>query len=162
MKKNRTGTKKFPALILFLLGFLAGNLIPNIIWKAKWQQKTWASVYFLSTFAGKNTGNIEYLKEILKYRGVFYLLNIICGFSIFGAPLAVITLLGSGLYAGMIMTVSILEFGFAGGVIGMGLFAAAIFILHSGLALFYGTGMEDIIRNMEKQRSDFRRSQYLS
>ena len=87
MKKNRTGTKKFPALILFLLGFLAGNLIPNIIWKAKWQQKTWASVYFLSTFAGKNTGNIEYLKEILKYRGVFYLLNIICGFSVFGAPL---------------------------------------------------------------------------
>ena len=115
MKENRTGTKKFPALILFLLGFLAGNLIPNIIWKAKWQQKTWASVYFLSTFAGKNTGNIEYLKEILKYRGVFYLLNIICGFSVFGAPLAVITLLGSGLYAGMIMTVSILEFGFAGG-----------------------------------------------
>ena len=96
MKKNRTGTKKFPALILFLFGFLAGNLIPNIIWKAKWQQKTWASVYFLSTFAGKNTGNIEYLKEILKYRGVFYLLNIICGFSVFGAPLAVITLLGSG------------------------------------------------------------------
>ena len=121
MKKNRTGTKKFPALILFLFGFLAGNLIPNIIWKAKWQQKTWTSVYFLSTFAGKDTGNIEYLKEILKYRGVFYLLNIICGFSIFGAPLAVITLLGSGLYAGMIMTVSILEFGFAGGVIGMGL-----------------------------------------
>ena len=69
-----------------------------------------------------NTGYyIEYLKEILKYRGVFYLLNIICGFSVFGAPLAVITLLGSGLYAGMIMTVSILEFGFAGGVIGMGL-----------------------------------------
>ena len=45
----------------------------------------------------------------------------ICGFSVFGAPLAVITLLGSGLYAGMIRTVSILEFGFAGGVIGMGL-----------------------------------------
>ena len=64
MKKNRTGTKKFPALILFLFGFLAGNLIPNIIWKAKWQQKTWASVYFLSTFAGKNTGNIEYLEDL--------------------------------------------------------------------------------------------------
>lgn len=110
----------------------------------------------------KNTGNIEYLKEILKYRGVFYLLNIICGFSVFGAPLAVITLLGSGLYAGMIMTVSILEFGFAGRSDRNGTFAATIFILHSGLALFYGTGMEDIIRNMEKQRSDFRRSQYLS
>ena len=89
-------------------------------------------------------------------------MNIICGFSIFGAPLAVITLLGSGLYAGMIMTVSILEFGFAGGVIGMGLLLPQYLFLHSGLALFYGTGMEDIIRNMEKQRSDFRRSQYLS
>ena len=121
MKRNRTEAKKFPALILFLLGFLAGNLIPNIIWRAKWQQKTWASVYFLSTFAGRDTGSLEYLKEILKYRGSFYLLNVICGFSVFGAPLAVITLLGSGLYAGMIMTVSILEFGFAGGVIGMGL-----------------------------------------
>ena len=70
----------------------------------------------------RNVSDVSYyLKEILKYRGVFYLLNIICGFSVFGAPLAVITLLGSGLYAGMIMTVSILEFGFAGGVIGMGL-----------------------------------------
>ena len=162
MKKNRTGTKKFPALILFLLGFLAGNLIPNIIWKAKWQQKTWASVYFLSTFAGKNTGNIEYLKEILKYRGVFYLLNIICGF--FGFWCAACCYNASGIrivcrydndcfYTG----IWICRRGDRNGT-----FAATIFILHSGLALFYGTGMEDIIRNMEKQRSDFRRSQYLS
>ncbi len=121
MKKSRTGSRKFPALILFLLGFLAGNLIPNIIWKIKWKQRTWASVYFLSIFAGKNSGSMEYLSEILKYRGCFYLLNVVCGFSIFGAPLAVITLLGAGLYTGIIMTASILEFGFAGGVIGMGL-----------------------------------------
>lgn len=113
--------RKFPALLLFLIGFLAGNLIPNLIWKMKWQQKTWMSVYFLSTFAGKDISGTEYLLEILKYRGCYYLLNIICGFSIFGAMLAVITLLLSGLYAGMIMASSILEFGFAGGVIGMGL-----------------------------------------
>lgn len=115
------GKRKFPALILFLLGFLAGNLIPNIIWKVKWQQRTWASIYFLSTFAGKDISGMDYLTEILKYRGSFYLLNVICGFSVFGAPLAVVTLLGSGLYTGIIMAVSILEFGFAGGVIGMGL-----------------------------------------
>ena len=112
--------RKFPALILFLLGFLAGNLIPNLIWKMKWQQKTWASIYFLSTFAGKDISGKEYLLEILKYRGCYYLLNLICGFSVFGAPLAVLTLLLSGLYTGMIMSASILEFGFAGGVIGMG------------------------------------------
>ena len=117
MKRKR----KFPALLLFLLGFLAGNLIPNIIWKIKWQQKTWASIYFLSTFAGKDISGMGYLKEIMKYRGCFYLLNIICGFSVFGAPLSVITLIVSGLYTGIIMSTSILEFGFAGGVIGMGL-----------------------------------------
>lgn len=113
--------RKFPALILFLLGFLAGNLIPNLIWKMKWRQKTWTSIYFLSTFAGKNISGTEYLTEILKYRGCYYLLNVICGFSVFGAPLAVLTLLLSGLYIGMIMAASILEFGFVGGVIGMGL-----------------------------------------
>ena len=161
MKKNRTGTKKFPALILFLFGFLAGNLIPNIIWKAKWQQKTWASVYFLSTFAGKNTGNIEYLKEILKYRGVFYLLNISVDFRFWCAACCynasgiriVCRYDNDCFYTG----IWICRRGDRNGT-----FAATIFILHSGLALFYGTGMEDIIRNMEKQRSDFRRSQYLS
>ena len=117
MKRKR----KFPALILFLLGFLVGNLIPNIIWKIKWQQRTWASIYFLSTFAGKNISGMDYLTEILKYRGSFYLLNVICGFSVFGAPLAVVTLLSSGLYTGIIMAASILEFGFAGGIIGIGL-----------------------------------------
>lgn len=113
--------RRFPALILFLLGFLAGNLIPNLIWKMKWQQRTWASIYFLSTFAGKDISGTEYLLEILKYRGCYYLLNVICGFSVFGAPLAILTLLFSGLYTGMIMAASILEFGFAGGVIGIGL-----------------------------------------
>ena len=117
MKRKR----KFPALILFLLGFLLGNLIPNIIWKLKWQQKTWAAIYFLSTFSGKDISGVDYLTEILKYRGSFYLLNVICGFSVFGAPLAVVTLLGSGLYTGIIMAASILEFGFAGGMIGIGL-----------------------------------------
>ena len=80
----------FPALILFLCGFLAGNLLPNVLWKIKWQQKTMASVYFLSTFTTGQITGTEYLKEILKYRGSLFLVSAICGFSIFGAPLAVL------------------------------------------------------------------------
>lgn len=117
MKRKR----KFPALILFMLGFLSGNLIPNIIWKIEWQQKTWASIYFLCTFAGKDISGLEYLMEILRYRGSFYLLNVLCGFTVFGAPMSIITLLGVGVHTGTIMAVSILEFGFTGGIIGMGL-----------------------------------------
>ena len=69
----------FPALILFLCGFLAGNLLPNVLWKIKWQQKTMASVYFLSTFTTGQITGTEYLKEILKYRGSLFLVSAICG-----------------------------------------------------------------------------------
>ena len=79
------------------------------------------TLYIKEYAEGKDISGKEYLLEILKYRGCYYLLNLICGFSVFGAPLAVLTLLLSGLYTGMIMSASILEFGFAGGVIGMGL-----------------------------------------
>ena len=111
----------FPALILFLCVFLAGNLLPNVLWKIKWQQKTMASVYFLSTFTTGQITGTEYLKEILKYRGSLFLVSAICGFSVFGAPLAVLGIWFLGVYIGAVMSVSILQFGFAGGLIGLGL-----------------------------------------
>ena len=91
MKQSEIMKKKtrFPALILFLCGFLAGNLIPNILWKIKWQQKTLASIYFLSIFAAGNISGTEYLKELIKIRGSLFILSVLCGFSIFGVPLAV-------------------------------------------------------------------------
>lgn len=45
----------------------------------------------------------------------------ICGFSVFGAPLAVTGLLILGCRIGMVIAVSILEFGLLGGLIGTGL-----------------------------------------
>ena len=151
--------RKFPALILFLLGFLAGNLIPNLIWKMKWRQKTWTSIYFLSTFAGKNISGTEYLTEILKYRGCYYLLNVICGFSVFGAPLAVLTLLLSGLYTGMIMAASILwicRWSDRNGPVN-----PAISGLYPCLSIFYGTGMGNVSRNLEKPRDTFSESRHI-
>ena len=37
---------RFPAELLFMTGFFAGNVLPNLIWKMEWKQKTLAS--FLS------------------------------------------------------------------------------------------------------------------
>ena len=98
MKQSEIMKKKtrFPALILFLCGFLAGNLIPNILWKIKWQQKTLASIYFLSIFAAGNISDTEYLKELIKIRGSLFILSVLCGFSIFGVPLAVAGMLFLG------------------------------------------------------------------
>ena len=80
MKKNRTGTKKISCVLFYFFLDFCRKSDTEYNLEGKMAAENMASVYFLSTFAGKNTGNIEYLKEILKYRGVFYLLNIICGF----------------------------------------------------------------------------------
>ena len=111
--------RKFPSCILFLSGFLAGNLLPNIFWKLKWQQITLSSVYFLTTFANSSVTGNEYLRELIKCRGSLFVLTVICGFSVFGAPLAVLEIIALGVYTGVILSVSILEFGFIGGFAGM-------------------------------------------
>lgn len=123
MRQSEIMKKKtrFPALILFLCGFLAGNLMPNILWKIKWQQKTLASIYFLSIFATGNISGTEYLKELIKIRGSLFILSVLCGFSIFGVPLAVAGMLFLGFLIGAVAAMSILQFGFAGGLIGAGL-----------------------------------------
>ena len=71
MKQSEIMKKKtrFPALILFLCGFLAGNLIPNILWKIKWQQKTLASIYFLSIFADRKYFRYRIFKRTHKDPG---------------------------------------------------------------------------------------------
>lgn len=111
--------RKFPSCILFLSAFLVGNLLPNIFWKLKWQQKTLACVYFLSIFTNQKVTGIEYLKEIIRIRGSLFVLTILCGFSVFGAPLAALEVLAMGIYTGMILSISILEFGFVGGFVGI-------------------------------------------
>lgn len=44
---------RFPAELLFMTGFFAGNVLPNLIWKMEWKQKTLASFYLIRSFAGK-------------------------------------------------------------------------------------------------------------
>ena len=90
---------RFPAEILFLTGFLVGNIIPNLIWKMEWKQKTLASFYLIRNFAGKDISGGAYLLEVLRHRGVLIL----------------------GMETGLILTLSVLEFGIYGGVAGAGL-----------------------------------------
>ena len=69
--KKRT----FPAWRLFLAGFLLGILLPNILWKLKWQQQTIASMYLIRTFAKDEVSGPAYLLEVLRIRGSFFLLS---------------------------------------------------------------------------------------
>lgn len=108
-------------LRLFVTGFLLGILIPNAIWKMEWRQKTLASVYLLGTFAGKSIDGQEYFLYVLKMRGSAFLVAALCGISVFGVPLAVLGTVLQGMEIGLFLTMSILQFGLAGGAIGAGL-----------------------------------------
>lgn len=117
--KNEKG--RLPAEILFLCGFLLGMLLPNLAWKLQWKQKAMASVYLLGAFGSRNVSGVEYLLEIVRMRGGYFLLCILCGFTVFGVPMAVLGMTAAGVELGALFAMSILQFGLAGGVVGLGL-----------------------------------------
>lgn len=155
MKKNKFKTKTgFPALILFMIGFLVGNLLPNLLWRLEWRQKTISSLYLINTFANKAISGREYLKEVLRYRGSFYLLSAVCGFSIFGAPLAVISTLLFGLQIGILLTMPILEFGFSGGLVGAGLLFPQ-YLIYIPVTLFLMTRVYNTSSEIWKSKAPY-------
>ncbi len=122
MKKKLGLYKKgdLPVYGLFLLGFLTGTILPNLAWKYDWSQKTAASIYLLTSFADRNLEKQKYMLHVLKLRGSQFLIPAFCGLSVFGVTLSVVEMLFIGFQAGFLMTVSILQFGLQGGVIGIG------------------------------------------
>lgn len=136
---KRLSTKRksgFPALSLFMCGFLLGNLLPNFLWKAEYRQKTITSIYLINTFADRGISDKDYLMEILRMRGSCYILSAVCAYSVFGVPLAAAGSLLLGLQTGIILAMSVLEFGFAGGLVGASLlFPQYLFYIPTALLL---------------------------
>ena len=139
MRENIRKYKKtyFPAVWIYSGSFLLGILIPNIIWKTAWNQKAAASIYLLSIFAGKDLKEQEYFIQVLKMRASIFILAALCGITVFGVVIAIAGLLGSGLLLGMVLTMSVLEFGIPGCAVGIGLvFPQYIFYIPCMLLLF--------------------------
>ena len=139
MRENIRKYKKtyFPAVWIYSGSFLLGILIPNIIWKTAWNQKAAASIYLLSIFAGKDLEEQEYFIQVLKMRASIFILAALCGITVFGVVIAIAGLLGSGLLLGMVLTMSVLEFGIPGCAVGIGLvFPQYIFYIPCMLLLF--------------------------
>lgn len=139
MRENIRKYKKtyFPAVWIYSGSFLLGILIPNIIWKTAWNQKAAASIYLLSIFTGKDLEDQEYFIQVLKMRASIFILAALCGITVFGVVIAIVGLLGSGLLLGMVLTMSVLEFGIPGCAVGIGLvFPQYIFYIPCMLLLF--------------------------
>lgn len=99
----------------------AGNVLPDLIWKMEWKQKTLASFYLIRSFAGKDISGGAYFLEVLRRRGGFFssvvfmrIYNIRSAFD--GCIYAVF---GNGDRNDLAL--SVLEFGIYGSVAGAGL-----------------------------------------
>lgn len=148
MKKRVNGylSGNLPWGKLFFAGFILGVLIPNTIWKLQWHEKTVASLYLLENFTGRMTEGTDYLRYVIQLRGGYFLVPALCGISVFGVPLAVAGMILCGLEIGMMLTLSILQFGLPGGLLGIALlFPQYLLYLPALVLLFesvYGESME--------------------
>ena len=107
----------FPGLTLLLAGFLAGMLIPNFIYRFSWKQQAFSAIYLLTAYGKTGAEGTDYLLKIIWMRGSFFFLSLLCGFTVFGVPIAVGTMLFTGLELGMVFSMSILQFGLTGGAV---------------------------------------------
>lgn len=124
MEKSRLKIRRereFPFGILLLCGFLLGSMLPNLMWRMQWRKNTAASLYLLYSFASREVSGFSYFWEVLRMRGGYVILCILCGLTVFGVPLAFLSAVLLGVEIGALLTMSVLQFGIAGGVVGIGL-----------------------------------------
>ena len=107
----------FPGLALLMAGFLAGLLIPNFIYHFSWKQQAFSAIYLLTAYGKTGAEGTDYLLKIIWMRGSFFFLSLLCGFTVFGVPIAVGAMLFTGLELGMVFSISILQFGLTGGAV---------------------------------------------
>ena len=69
-----------------------------------------------------------YLWEVFQKRGSIFLLTALSGLTSFGIPWVIILTLFCGLECGLFVTLSILEFGFRGGLLGIGFYFPQLFL----------------------------------
>lgn len=111
--------RDFPAYYLFLIGCVIGMVLPNLIYKMQWKQNTVSALYLMGIYAEE--GSREYFWKVLRMRGGLFLVVAGSGLTIFGVVAAAGGIILLGMFMGMLMTMSILQFGFHGGLIGAGL-----------------------------------------
>ena len=76
----------FPGMALLLFGFLAGMIIPNLVYRFTWKQQAFSAVYLLGTYGRTAAYGKEYLYQIIGMRGGMFLLTLLRIYSVCGAP----------------------------------------------------------------------------
>ena len=108
---------------MLFIGFVIGMILPNLMYKMEWKQDMAAALYLMGIYAEES--GMDYFWKVIRMRGGIWLLAAGSGLTIFGVQTA------------MLLTMSILQFGLYGGVVGAGLlFPQIIVYLPCVLAAF--------------------------
>lgn len=110
-----------PVYFCMIAGFLAGIIVPNIFWREIYAQAGIVSGYMMECLADIEEECSILFEEVQKKRLGMSILLTVCGMSVFGVPVSCVVSGILGFELGSIMTVSILQFGVQGGILGLGL-----------------------------------------
>ena len=141
----------FPGLTLLLAVFLAGILIPNFIYRFSWKQQAFSAVYLLETYGKTEAGGIDYLLQILWMRGGIFFLSLICGFTVFGVPMAIMAMLFTGIGLGIVFSMSILQFGLTGGAVAVALLFPH-YLIYLGMLYYLAAEARKVGEDKNKKR----------
>ena len=141
----------FPGLTLLLAGFLAGMLIPNFIYRFSWKQQAFSAVYLLETYGKTEAGGIDYLLQILWMRGGIFFLSLICGFTVFGVPMAIMAMFFTGIGLGIVFSMSILQFGLTGGAVAVALLFPH-YLIYLGMLYYLAAEARKVGEDKNKKR----------
>ncbi len=145
MKKNQME-------ILFVLGFMVGVVLPNLLWKTELEESGLPGLYLLTRVSQDMPANPEYFFYVLRTRGAVYLLCMLCGLSVFGLPVSVVASVWMGFLMGSVLTVSLLEFGVEGMLLGGALFFPQ-YLLYVPVSLaLYRRSLQSSLRYWKNQR----------
>ena len=111
---------------LLFIGFVVGMLLPNLMYKMEWKQDMAAALYLMGIYAEES--GMDYFWKVVRMRGGILLLAAGSGLTIFGVPIAAGGVILFGMQTAMLVTMSILQFGLYGGVIGAGLLFPQILV----------------------------------
>lgn len=130
MKKNRME-------ILFVLGFVLGVALPNVLWKTELKANGLPGLYLLTRVSQGLPANPEYFIYVIRTRGAVYGLCMLCGLSVFGLPVSIVAAVWMGFLMGAVLTVALLEFGVEGMFLVGALFFPQYFVyVPASLALY--------------------------
>ena len=122
-----------PIYWLFIVGFLLGVLVPNIMWKEVYTQADLVSAYLLECLGNIESEQSALSYEVIQKRTWSALLVSLCGISVFGVPVSVLIITCLGFEFGSILTSSILQFGMQGGLVGSVLIFPHGFLYTAGM-----------------------------